>query len=106
MTAKAALCMAFLEGRILNVSNCFKEIGLSNIGREVPRMVEEPFGITISRVARKGRCRYGQAVSYTDYRLNRDAPYNQAGIVLMREYVKEHGPKSVSKTNLQQPQLF
>ncbi len=45
MTAKAALALALLEGRVLNVSNCFKEIGLSNIAREIPRMIEEPFGL-------------------------------------------------------------
>ncbi len=108
MTAKAALALALLEGRVLNVSNCFKEIGLSNIGREIPRMIEEPFDVVISRQPRSGKSRYGQAVSYTDYRLNRDAPYNQAGIALMREYVKLHGPNSTLKAAQQilQPELF
>lgn len=105
MTAKCALCMAFLEGRVLNVSNCFKEIGLSNIGREVPRMIEEPFGVLISRVSRIGKSRYGQLVQYTDYRLNKDAEYNQSGIILMRQYVKNHTPESSTKQILQ-TQLF
>lgn len=112
MTSKAALCLALLEGRVLNVSNCFKEIGLSNIGREVPRMIEKPFGVTVSRQPRTGKSRYGQAVSYTDYRLNRSASYNQAGMILMREYVKLHYPKSGEATTdkqkaaLKQQELF
>lgn len=39
MNARTALCMALLEGKVLSVANCFKEIGLSNIARELPRMV-------------------------------------------------------------------
>lgn len=107
MTAKCALAMAFLEGRVLNVSNCFKEIGLSNIGREVPRMIEDPFGLVISRVPRTGKSRFGQAVSYTDYRLNKDAPYNQEGITKLREYILENGGRlSSPKQNILQSQLF
>jgi len=101
--------MALLEGRVLNVSNCFKEIGLSNIGREVPRMIEAPFGVVVSRLPRAGKSRYGQPVSYTDYRLNRDAPYNQDGIAKMKAYCEKHGairhpPRETH--NYLQPDLF
>ena len=114
MTAKAVLCLYLLEGRVLNVSNCFKEIGLSNIGREIPRMVEEPFGVIVSRVARAGKNRYNQPVSYTDYRLNA-SDHNLEGIEKMREYCKDHGVKfpssgpsivEYSKKLIQQTKLF
>lgn len=89
MTAKAALIKALLDGRILNVLNCTKEVGLTNIAREIPRCVEKPFGVRISRVHRTGKSKYKVDVWWTDYRLNRDADYNQEGIKRMREYLKE-----------------
>lgn len=91
MTAKAALIKALLDGRILNVLNCTKEVGLTNIAREIPRCVEKPFGVRISRVHRTGKSRYKVDVWWTDYRLNRDADYNKDGIKRMREYLKGQG---------------
>lgn len=90
MNARTALCMALLEGRVLNVSNCFKEVGLTNISRELPRMVEIPFGVEISRTPKTGKNRYGSPISYTNYRLN-DSEHNQKGMELMRQYVKDNG---------------
>lgn len=86
MTAKAALAKALLDDRVLNVSNCFKEIGLTNIAREIPRMIEEPFGVVVSRTPKKGKSRYGQPVSYTNYRLNK-SDFNTEGISKMIEYI-------------------
>lgn len=82
--------MALLQGRVLNVSNCFKEVGLSNIGREMPRMIEVPFGVEVSRTPRAGKSRHDNPVSYTDYRLN-TTEHNQKGIELMKAYVEANG---------------
>ena len=87
MTAKAALCQALLDGRVLNVKNVFNTIGLTNCAREISRMVEEPFDVEVSRTHRDGKSRYGQTVTWTDYRLNA-TDYNKPGIEKMREYVK------------------
>jgi hypothetical protein len=112
MTAKAALCLAFLEGRIINVKNCFETIGLTNASREVSRMVEIPFQVQISRHRMKGKSRYGQEVSWINYRLNRDAAYNQAGILKMKEYVQSQLPASnegrtpAEQTKFRQQELF
>lgn len=92
MTAKAALIKALLDGHVLTVKNCFTLIGLSNIAREIPRLVEQPFGVIISRTPKTGLSRYGQAVSYTEYRLNFTS-YNEAGVAKMREYVAAHFPQ-------------
>ena len=92
MTAKAALCLAFLECKILNVKNCFETIGLTNIAREVPRMVEKPFGVVISRVKMEGKNRYGQPITWYDYRLNPTLECNRLGIEKMIEYVKVNAP--------------
>ena len=113
MNAKAALCLALLEGRVLNVSNCFKEIGLSNIGREIPRMVEREFGVVVSRTPKAGKNRYGSPVSYTNYRLNRSA-HNLEGMALMTQYIAKEMGNGKPKTDhevkvkkiLEQIQLF
>lgn len=86
MTAKAVLCRFLLEGRVLNVRNCAREIGYTNCAREIPRMVEEPFGLIVSRTPRTGKNRYGQEVVWTDYHLN-NTEYNAPGIIKAWEYV-------------------
>lgn len=87
MTSKAALAMALLEGRVLNVKNCFKEIGLTNIAREIPRLIEDPFDVQVSRTPKEGKNRYDQPVKWVDYRLNK-SDYNKEGIQKMKEYIK------------------
>lgn len=109
MTAKAALAMALLEGRVLNVKNCFKEIGLTNIAREIPRLIEKPFGVQVSRTPRSGKSRFNQDVTWCDYRLNR-SEHNMDGIIKMEKYVEEYQPKaqvkSQAKTEVQINKLF
>jgi RNA binding exosome subunit len=51
-------------------------------------MVEQPFNVEVSRTQMEGKSRYGQAITWTNYRLNR-TKYNAEGIAKMEEYVKE-----------------
>ena len=108
MTAKAALCKYLLEGRVLNIKNCFTLIGLTNCPREISRMIEQPFGVIVSRTNRTGESRFGQSVTWVDYRLN-NTEHNKDGIEKMKEYVAQqagghhHNPQ---KSHSGQPQLF
>jgi len=88
MTAKAALCKYLLEGSVLNIKNCFTLIGLTNCPREISRMIEQPFGVIVSRTNRTGESRYGQSVTWIDYRLNR-TQMNKDGIEKMKKYLAE-----------------
>lgn len=88
MTAKAALCMALLQGKVINVRNCFMTIGLTNCSREISRMIEKPFGVEVSRVHREGKSRYGQTVTWVDFRLNK-SERNLPGIEKMKAYVEK-----------------
>lgn len=97
MTAKAALCMALLEGRVLNVKNCFSEIGYTNIAREIPRLIEKPYNIQVSRTPKEGKNRYGQPVSWINYRLN-NSPHNAEGIEKLKAYVRANLP-TIAKTD-------
>lgn len=111
MTAKAALAMALLEGRVLNVKNCFELIGLTNCSREISRMIEKPFSVTVSRTTMVGETRYGQRCTWVNYRLNA-SQHNLPGMEKMREYIKEHMPDPMTarttkeKNQLTQAQLF
>lgn len=86
MTAKAALAAALLDGHVLTVMNCFKLIGYTNIAREVPRMIEQPFEVEVSRTPKTSNSRYGEAVNYMEYRLNK-SEHNKKGIAKMQEYI-------------------
>lgn len=98
MTAKAALCQLLLEGKVLNVKNCFTLIGLTNCSREISRMVEKPFGVVISRDHRAGKSRYGQPVTWVNYHLN-FTDYNKEGIEKMKAYLESQSvPKTEEKT--------
>ncbi len=88
MTAKAALCKLLLDGRVLNIKNCFTLVGLTNCPREISRMIEQPFSVVVSRTNMSGESRYGQAVTWVNYRLN-SSEHNKEGIEKMKAYVLE-----------------
>ena len=108
MTAKAALVYHLLKGDVLNIKNCFTLIGLTNCPREISRMIEQPFGVIVSRTRMEGHSRYGQPVTWVNYRLNR-IEQNKPGIELMKEYIaKENGiqQKKLLKSELKQENIF
>lgn len=102
MTARAVLCRFLLEGRVLNVRNCHREIGYTNIAREIPRAVEKPFGLKVSRTHREGKNRYGHDVTWTDYRLNTSG-HNEEGIIKAWEYVNANWGDSPAKKSVGRP---
>lgn len=106
MTSKAALCLALLEGRVLNIKNGFELLGITNIPREIGRSIEREedggFGVIVSRTHMEGKSRYGQPCTWTNYRLNKSA-HNLPGIEKMKAYIKEQmGSGENLKTQTQQ----
>lgn len=91
MNAIAALCQSFLNGDILTIKTAFKEVGVTNLGREVGRSIERKFGVRVSKLRKEGKSRYKVHVSYFEYRLNRDDPENASGIEAMITYVEANG---------------
>lgn len=104
MTAKAALCQALLDGAVLNVKNVFETIGLTNCAREISRMVEKEFDVIVSRTQMDGFSKYGQPVTWYNYRLNH-TDYNKEGIEKMRKYVAKQKELSNPKTTRELKQL-
>lgn len=97
MTAKAALCKLLLEGKVINIKNGFDWLGITNVPREIGRMIERlpdgkgsnGFGVTVSRTPMKGKSRFGIACTWINYRLNK-TDYNKEGILKMKAYLKQH----------------
>jgi hypothetical protein len=96
MNARAALCASLLAGRVLTGKNIQAETSYTNISREIIRGVERPFNVTVSRVKKESKSRYGQHIFWYEYRLNK-SEHNSEGIKEMITYVKENMPK-VAKT--------
>lgn len=105
MNARKALCLALLEGQVLTVMNCFKITGLTNIAREIPRVVEKPFGVIVSRTPKVGKNRYNEPVSFTEYRLNKSL-HNLEGIKKMKEYVGGYGQPTNNSKHFTQQSMF
>lgn len=93
MTAKSALILTLLEGRVLNIKNCVRLVGFTNCPREIGRMIERPFGVVVSRTPRTGKNRWGSNVTWYDYRLNQ-SEHNLEGIERMKTFVKTEQLKS------------
>jgi|SRR5882762_3627326 len=91
MTAKAALALILLEGKVINIKNCFNLIGITNAPREISRSIEKDFGVEVSRTKKVGKNRFGKEIYWTDYRLNA-SEHNIEGMKLMLEYCKTQYP--------------
>jgi hypothetical protein len=104
MTAKAALCVHLLRGEVLNIKNVFYLTGLSNAPREISRMIEKQFNVTVGRTLRHGKSRYGQPIIWYDFRLN-PTEYNKDGIEKMKEYVQKQKGSFIPKTDKQLKQI-
>lgn len=88
-TAKAALAHSLLRGQTLNVKNCFSLFGITNCAREVSRMIEQPFGVSLTRTQRDGQSRYSQKVQWVDYTLNK-ARQDPKAIAAMQDYITKN----------------
>lgn len=104
MTAKAALAKALLDGVVINIKNCFELIGLTNAPREISRMIEQGFDVEVERKQKEGKSRYGQAVTWYNYRLLK-TERNLPGIKKMQEYVSRQVAATNPKTTTQLKQL-
>jgi hypothetical protein len=89
MNATVAISKAFLDGRVLSIKTAFRDFGITNLPREVSRLIEKRFGVQVTRVPRSGKTRYGIHARWFEYRLPK-TEYNKEGIAKMREYVNKH----------------
>jgi hypothetical protein len=67
MTRKQALLTHLAEGGKLSIMNGYRYFGISNISREVRRLVEIPLGIELKREKKVGKTKYKSTCSWFEY---------------------------------------
>ena len=107
MNKKCALIKSLLQGDIINVSNSIRLTSLSNPAREIPRSIEKPFNVIVSRTKVETKDQFGNYAMYYNYRLNPLIAGNKIGIKLMREYLAQNmGEYRPKKKDKAQSDLF
>ncbi len=59
MTRKLALAQYLLAGGKLSIMNAYRHFGISNVSREAIRLIEQPFGVVLTRTKMEGKTKYG-----------------------------------------------
>ena len=89
MSRKQALCQYLLAGGKLSIMNAYRHFGISNVSREVIRLVEKPFGVILTRTKMEGKTKYGSSCVWFEYRLVSNR-INAKGIKAMKEALSEN----------------
>lgn len=88
MTRKLALAKYLLSGGKLSIMNGYRHFGISNISREIRRLIEIPFGVLLTRKEMTGKTKYGTACHWLEYTLSHNR-INAKGIKAMKEALCE-----------------
>jgi len=96
MTRKQALTQHLLSGGKLSILNGYRHFGISNISREVRRLIEQPFNVNLTRKKMEGKTKYGSYCTWLEYSLA-NSRINAGGIKEMRKSLKENPAKKVVK---------
>jgi len=99
-TKKAALCHELLNGATLSIMDGFKKIGITNLPREISRLIEGDFGVQVLRTKNIVKSKYGHTYTYNQYKLVQHLGHihiafmpfgirkrHYEGIAKMKEYV-------------------
>jgi len=89
MTRKIALAQYLLSGGKLSIMNAYRHFGISNVSREVIRLIEKPFNVVLTRTKMEGQTKYGSHCEWFEYRLVSNR-INAKGIKAMNEALSEN----------------
>jgi hypothetical protein len=92
MTRTQALATHLLSGKPVSIKTAYKDFGISNISREVARLIERPFGLYLTRTKLEGKTKYGTYCSWFEYRLM-NTKLNAAGIKKLKKFLQESKEK-------------
>ena len=107
MTRQKAIAMHLVAGKVVNIKTAYNLFGISNVSREMIRLIEQPFSIHLTRTQRNGKTKYGQPCYWIDYSLTFNR-INSAGIKAMIQALADYkttGGQSVPKTATKSNQL-
>jgi hypothetical protein len=92
MTRKIALAQYLLAGGKLSIMNAYRHFGISNVSREVIRLIEKPFNVVLTRKRMEGKTKYGTRCEWFEYYLVSNR-INDKGIKEMMEHLKKPSKK-------------
>jgi hypothetical protein len=92
MTRTQALAKHLLAGKPVSIKTAYKDFGISNISREVARLIERPFGVTLTRTKKEGKTKYGSYCSWLEYSLM-PSKINASGIKKLKKLSLESQKK-------------
>jgi hypothetical protein len=92
MTRSQALSKHLLAGKPVSIKTAYNYFGISNISREVIRLIERPFGVTLTRTKKEGKTKYGSYCSWIEYSLMPNK-LNAAGIKKLKKLILESQKK-------------
>ena len=92
MTRTQALAKYLLLGKPISIHKAYTYFGISNISREVIRLIERPFGVTLTRTKKEGKTKYGSYCSWMEYSLMPNK-LNAAGIKKLKKLILESQKK-------------
>lgn len=64
---QTSLINHLIKGKKLSIYNAFTKFGISNISREVGRLIEKPFGIELKREKKLGKTQDGEPCYWFEY---------------------------------------
>lgn len=88
MTRQQALATYLLSGKPLSIRNAYAYFGISNLSREMIRLIEKPFKIQLTRKWMQGRTKYGMPCKWVEYSLS-NTKMNAAGIKALKQLVSK-----------------
>lgn len=80
-TRQDALLKHLSKGGKLSIKNAYTFFGISNISREVRRLVEKPFDIELLREKKHGKTKYGSPCVWYEYTASKSTQKKIAGIL-------------------------
>lgn len=81
MTRQEALLTHLKTGGKLSIKTAYTYFGVSNISREVRRLVEKPFDIELIREKKHGKTKYGSPCVWYEYTASKSTQKKIAGIL-------------------------
>lgn len=81
MTRQQALLTHLKTGGKLSIKTAYNYFGVSNISREIRRLVEKPFNIELIREKKHGKTKYGSPCVWYEYSASKSTQKKIAGIL-------------------------
>ncbi len=88
MNQTCKIAKSLLKGEVISILTGFQRFFITNVPREIGRLIERPFGVEVDKKQKNFTNKDGESGYYFEYRLLRK-PCNLEGIAKLETYVRE-----------------